>query len=168
MTCVFCELVQKRANALYEDDKVFVMLSPEPFVQGHVIVLPKHHSPILETVPDAVVADMFKAANKVSTVLFESVGAQGTNVLIQNGPPAGQQHNHAMLHVVPRFENDKLQLGWNPKPASDEDLAKAELLIKEQSKSVGVFEKEKPKPVEQEKPKEIKDDWRVKHLRRIP
>ena len=82
--CVFCQLIQKKANLLFENEKVFVMASPEPAVPGHVLVLPREHARIFEAVPDFVVGDMFKVANKVGVAIFESMGAQGTNVLIQN------------------------------------------------------------------------------------
>ncbi len=167
--CLFCDLIAKKANALYEDEKVFAMLSPEPFVAGHVLVMPRVHAPILEAIPDPIVAEVFKVANKFSAILIDSMKAEGTNVLVQNGPPAGQVHNHAMVHVLPRFETDKLQIGWNPKPASDEELGKAEGALKEQTKNVGAFEKEKPKPKEVEAPKDVpKTDWRLKYLRRLP
>lgn len=167
--CVFCSLMQKKANLLFEDEKVFVMLSPEPVVAGHMIVLPKVHSPILETVPDFIVAELFKTANKAGIAVFEGLGAHGTNVIVQNGPSAGQKHNHVMVHVLPRFENDNLQIGWNPKPASEEELSGLENSIKDETKNVGLFEKEKPKPVEVERPKEMqKEDYRLKSLTRIP
>jgi len=165
--CVFCDIIKKKANVLYEDEKVFVMLAPDPATAGHVLVLPKEHAAILEQVPDLVVAELFKVANKVGVAIFEAFGAQGTNVLVQNGPAAGQKQNHVLLHVLARFENDGLQLTWTPKQASDDELAQAELLIKGETKSVGIFEKEKPKPIEEEKPKELKkEDYRLR--RRVP
>ena len=167
--CVFCQLISKKANVLFEDEKVFAMVSPEPVAPGHVLVLPKEHAPIIEAVPDFIVGDMFKIANKIGVAVFEALGAQGTNLLIQNGPPAGQKHNHAMLQVIPRFENDNLQVGWQPKPSDEGELSDLESKIKDETKNVGLFEREKPKPVEVEKPKEIKkEDYRFKHLRRIP
>jgi len=167
--CNFCALMQKKANLLFENDKLFAMISPEPVAPGHVIVLPKAHAPIFEAVPDFVVGDMFKVANKVGVAVFESLGAQGTNVLVQNGPTSGQRHNHAMVHVIPRFENDNLDVGWNPKPADEGELSDLEKSIKDETKNVGLFEKEKPKPIEMERPKEMpKEDYRTKFLRRIP
>lgn len=167
--CVFCQLIQKKVNALFEDDKILAMISPEPAVAGHVLVLPKAHAPILEAVPDFVVGDMFKVANKIGIAVFEALGAHGTNLLVQNGPPSGQRHNHAMLHVIPRFENDNLPIGWAPKPAPEEELSSLESKIKDETRNVGLFEHEKPKPIEVERPKEVaKEDYRMKQLRRIP
>jgi len=167
--CVFCQLVQKRVNALFEDEKLFVMASPEPVAPGHVVILPKVHASIFEAVPDFVVGDMFKVANKVGAVVFEGLGAHGTNLLIQNGPAAGQKDNHTMLHVIPRFENDNLPVGWTPKPAPEEELSDLESKIKDETKNVGLFEKEQPKPIELDKPIEVaKEDYRLRNMRRIP
>ncbi len=166
--CMFCDLMQKKSNLLFESDKVFAMLSPDPSTAGQVSVLPKVHAPILEAVPDFVVAEMFKVANKVGIAVFEGLGAQGTNLLVQNGPTAGQKHNHVILNVIPRFENDHFPIGWNPKPAPEEELSSLEGKIKDETKNVGLFEKEKARPVEIEGPQEVKEDYRIKALRRIP
>jgi len=169
MTCTFCQLIQQKANMLYETEKVFAMLSPEPAALGHVVVMPKEHAPILEKVPDFVVSDMFKIANKIGVAVFEGIGAHGTNILVQNGPTAGQKHNHTMIHVVPRSENDNLPLGWTPKAAGDDELASVESSLKEATASVGTFEHEKPKPLELPKEEIVKEeDPRLKALRRIP
>ncbi len=167
--CVFCELIKRKANVLFENEKICLMLSPEPATPGHLIILPKKHFPILEQVPDYVIKEMFVNANKASTALFETLGAQGTNILIQNGEPAGQKHSHAMLNIIPRFENDNLNLSWTPKQANDEEMKTLELQLKGKTGAVGGFQKEKQKPIEIEGAKEIpKEDWRVKELRRIP
>jgi len=169
VTCTFCELMKQKANLLFEDDDVYVMTSPEPMVAGQVSILPKKHAPILEAIPDDVLGKLFNAANKVSVGVFEALNCQGTNMIVKNGPAAGQKHNHAMIHVVPRFENDALQIGWDPKKASDEELADVESKLKSssapQSKSA---EGEKTHP-ESDAPQEIEEeDLRVKQLRRIP
>jgi histidine triad (HIT) family protein len=167
--CLFCQLIQKKVNLMFENDKVFAMLSPEPVAPGHIIVLPKEHAPVIWSVPDFIVADMFKVANKIGVAAFEALGAQGTNMLVQIGPPAGQRDSHTLLNVIPRFENDNLQIGWQPKPSDEGELSKLEGLIKDETKNVGLFEREKPKPIEMEKPKEMpKEDYRIRQLRRIP
>jgi len=166
--CVFCGLIEEKANKLFENEDVFAMLSPEPALPGHVIVLPKKHAPILEAVPDFVVESMFKVANKIGVAVFEGLGAQGTNVMVENGTAAGQRHNHTMVHVVPRFEKDNLALGWEPKQASEGDLAKMEGTLKGETKNVGVFEEAETKPVEVDAPEEVQEDYRTKHLRRVP
>ena len=167
--CLICELIKQRKGVLFESEQVVALLAPEPGAKGQVIVAPKKHTPIIESVPDFVVAEMFQVANKVGIAVFEALGAQGTNVLVQNGPSAGQKYPHTVISMIPRFENDRLQIGWTPKSAVEEELEKLQNAISQETKNVGIFEKKKEKPIEVEGPKEVeKDDYRSKHLRRIP
>lgn len=168
--CEICGRIKNKSNLLFENEKVVVMLADRPATPGHMFVLSKEHAPIIEKVPDPVVQEMFVVANKVGISVFESLGAHGTNVLIQNGPAAGQKQNHAVLHVVPRFEKDNLQLSWQPgEQASEESLSSIESLIKAQTGTVGVIEKEKAKPIEETAAEEIpEEDYRAKQLKRIP
>ena len=46
--CIFCKLSNGDipTNALYEDDVVKVIFDLNPASKGHVLILPKNHSPI--------------------------------------------------------------------------------------------------------------------------
>jgi len=171
MSCEICEQIKSRKGLLYEDSDIVALLAPKPTSVGHVYVVPKKHTPILEQIPDHVIGNMFAKANKISMASFESLGVQGTNLLIQNGLPAGQHHSHCILHVIPRKEGDGLNLMWQPKQLTEEEMSTAEIQIKENTSQVGVFEKKTEKPIEIEKPQEIEDedeDYRTKHLERLP
>ncbi|MBW2969246.1 HIT family protein [Candidatus Woesearchaeota archaeon] len=173
MTCEICEQIKSRRGLLYEDENIAAILAEKPATVGHVYIVSKKHHSILEQVPDKIIGQMFAKANKISMACFESLGVQGTNMLIQNGIPAGQHHNHCVLHVIPRKEGDGLNLSWEPKKITEDEMSTAEIKIKEQTGQVGIFEKEPEKPVKIEKPKEIKtkekeEDYRIKQIERIP
>jgi histidine triad (HIT) family protein len=155
---------------LYEDDKVVAFLNPRPAAAGHIILFPKEHLPILENVKDYDVAHMFTVANKLSTAAFESLNAQGTNIIIQNGTAAGQKVPHVAMHIIPRRENDNLDFKWKPKQMDEEKKSTVEQQLKDETSSIGEFEKKKEKPLEVDKPKEVQkgDNYLVKQLRRIP
>ena len=155
---------------MYSDDKVVALLAPAPAAGGHMMVVPREHFPIVEQVPDFVVGEMFCKANKLSVGIFEALGAQGTNLLLQNGVAAGQRHGHVALHVIPRKEGDGLNLAWPPKQLSEEEMSTLELKIKDAAKNVGAFEQEKPKPAEAKKPEEVSEaeEYLVNQMRRIP
>ncbi|PIN74484.1 HIT family protein [Candidatus Woesearchaeota archaeon CG10_big_fil_rev_8_21_14_0_10_37_12] len=159
--CQFCNFIEQKTNVLFSDESVVVMLSPQPVAGGHLLVLPKKHAPIIEVVPDDVVGRLFSAANKAGVAVFEALGAQGTNILVQNGPSAGQVYNHVLLHVIPRFEGDSVELLWTPKQASEDELSQiAEKLTQKETVNV-----EKKKDASDDV---SEDDLRVKHLLRIP
>jgi histidine triad (HIT) family protein len=158
MTCPICEKIKKKTNLLFEDDSFFTMLSDEPWSVGHILVIPKKHFSILEQIPEELVGKMFELANKASMCVFEGLGAQGTNILVQNGIPAGQKANHVMIHIIPRFENDGIELSWTPKQASDEELNEIEAKFKQETAA--------PSPTS--KPTEEKPVEDYRNIRRIP
>lgn len=171
MTCEVCGWVREKKNAIFEDDKMMALVAPKPAVPGHVLLVPKTHSTILEQVPDFVIGPMFVQANKLSTKAFELIGAEGTNILINNGTAAGQALNHFVMHVIPRKQGDGLRLQWQPKQLSDEEMSRLEQQILEETKRVGEFEKEPPKPVKEKKPEAIEDEeenYLLKQLERLP
>jgi histidine triad (HIT) family protein len=163
MACRTCETLKSTRNKVYEDELVFAYLQYSPAAIGHMVVAPKAHAPIIEAVPDETLKRLFHVANKLSAASFEALGAMGTNILINNGLAAGQEENHVLVHVIPRRENDNLNLSWQPKQMSDEELSTAELQISEAEKQPTP---QKPvildtKPVEA-------DDYLIRSLRRIP
>lgn len=152
MTCEVCGWIENKRNLLFETANCAVMLAPEPMVAGHMVVVPKGHAPIIESVSDEVLGEMFVLANKASMCVFEGLQAGGTNVLVQNGVPAGQNVSHTMVHVIPRGEDDGLSLTWQPTQADAGMLENIERLFKEQPKEAG----------------RSKSDYIHKSLRRIP
>ncbi|MEM4246800.1 MAG: HIT family protein [Candidatus Woesearchaeota archaeon] len=172
MACAICDLLKEKKGMLFEDEQIAILLAPKPAVPGHIILAPKTHAAILEQVPDFMIGKMFDKANKVSIAVFEALGAEGTNIIVNNGIAAGQSVNHFLINVIPRRENDNLNILWQPKQLSEEEMSTIELQLKEESKGIGVFEKEKEKPKEEKKPEEIKEEeeenYLLKQLERLP
>lgn len=170
--CEICDLIKSKKGKLYEDEKVYAFLAIKPCATGHVILTSKDHYPILEQIPDFVVAELFAIANKISTACFETIGVQGTNILMQNGVAAGQKHNHAIIHIIPRVEGDKVNLQWQPRQMGEEEMSTIELKVKQEAEKVGVFEKEKEKPIEMQGPEAMEageeEDYMLKQLERLP
>ena len=181
--CPMCQVIEdKNVGKLYEDDRVIALINRLPASQGHILLMPKEHYPIIEQVPDTLIAHIFTIANQLSTVLFETLGIQGTNILVNNGIEAGQDMPHFVVHVIGRVEGDGLNFTWQPKQISEEEMSSVELMIKEEAKSLGNFQtKEKPKPIDLDKDskaeaiKHKKDEhgheeenYLIKHLKRMP
>ncbi len=171
--CAFCQKIMSReTEKLYEDDKVVAVMDERPAAPGHVLVIPKEHYPILEQVPDYIVSHTFMIANKISVALFESMSMQGTNIIVNNGIAAGQESAHFMIHVIARKENDGLDFQWKPRQLEEEEMSTIELQLKEQTKSIGDFQREKDTPIEiEDKKKKIATDeenYLYKRFRKIP
>lgn len=170
--CEICEIIKSKKGKLYEDSKVFAFLALKPAAAGHIIITSKEHHPILEQIPDLTAGELFAKANRISMAAFEAIGAEGTNLMMQNGIAAGQKHNHAILHIIPRRENDSLNLLWKPKQLSEEEMSTIELKVKKETEGIGAFEKEKEKPIEIKDPEKIEagpeEDYLLKQLERLP
>lgn len=170
--CKICNLIKSNElKQIYADAKMVAVLCPEPVSKGHVWVMPKKHSPIMEQIADFDIADLFSLANKISVSLFEVLQAQGTNIFVQNGVEAGQKFNHFMINIIPRQPDDVINLELQPRQLTEEEMSTVELKIKEQTKQIGEFKEEKPDPLNldkqiEEEPEE--DNFFSNHLRRIP
>ncbi len=173
-TCLVCQIVENKipSKKIYEDDLVMAVLDVNGAVPGHSFVIPKNHYQIIEQVPDKEIGRLFQVSNKISSAIFESLGAQGTNVFVANGIPAGQTIAHFTINVIPRKENDGINLQWQPKQLSEEEMSTVELKLKEQTKNIGHFEKEEKKTKVQA-PKHValseeEEKYFNKQMRRLP
>lgn len=112
MTCIFCGIVQGRIPCaqVYETDTVLAFLDIAPVHPGHVLVIPKAHHPTIADLPTALGTDLFLAMQRVSGAILRAVNAAGLNVMMNNHRAAGQLVDHAHFHLIPRHENDGLQL----------------------------------------------------------
>lgn len=170
--CKICQtLNQGSLKKIYEDKQIVAALCPSPVSSGHIWVISKTHYPILEKIPDFLVADLFFVANKISVSVFEALGVQGTNIFVQNGIEAGQKYSHFIINIIPRMPNDNIALEWQPKQLTEEEMSTVELKIKDQTANVGKVEKKEDRPInldKREKKQADQTDFLVKSLRRIP
>ena len=67
-------------------------------------------------------------AKKIITKLTDILECDGYNVLQNNGPAAGQTVFHFHMHLVPRYKNDNVKIGW--KLGKLTDNVKEEILNK--------------------------------------
>ena len=113
--CIFCKLANGvfETNTLYEDDQFRVIFDASPATKGHVLVIPKEHYANVFEIPEDLIADAYKVAKKVATVLKEVTGCDGINILQNNGEVAGQTVFHLHIHIIPRYEKGEM-VQWNP------------------------------------------------------
>lgn len=172
--CKICWLMNsKQLPVLFEDEEVEVVLADKPSAGGHVIVLPKEHYPIIEQVPDPLLARLGILANKISIAVFEVLGAQGTNILINNGVSGGQQHAHFMINIIPRREGDGLDFSWKPLKIDEDKMSDIQSKVK--SHLIVPEQEPEPKASLEETEDELttisddeEENYLLKHLRRVP
>jgi histidine triad (HIT) family protein len=182
MKCEYCDMLERKdaQEIIYEDAEVVVAIKDFCAIPGQITVFPKQHFTILEMVPDDILQKCFILANKVSVAIFESMGVQGTNLLVANGLGAGQKVPHFAVEVIPRREGDGLNLQWPAKELSEDDKETAFLLLKEEADKLVDIGKKKEKKEEPKKELsaeklsdkddkgEKKENYLLKSLRKIP
>ena len=149
--CPFCSIVEGKlqSKTIYEDDKLLAVLDIRPATAGHVLVLPKKHYSVLGQMNETETGQLFAVVNKIASLLFEILHAEGTNILVASGPAAGQTVDHVIVHVIPRFKDDGLQLAWEGKDVGEEKLNKILEQLKGQVKGEEKVVKE-VEPVKEE------------------
>ena len=123
--CIFCKIVDGKipAEKVYEDDKVISFLDIMPANKGHCLIVPKEHVSNLSEMDDEHLVSTFKAAKKVASALSLSFGNASFNLVMNNGKEAGQLVNHAHIHVIPRFNKDRLRIKWSHLKYDDNEIS---------------------------------------------
>lgn len=168
--CLFCYMVEGRmpVKKVYEDENCLAILDIRPATKGHTLVIPKKHYELLVLMEEKDAQRLFAKANQIAATLLETLNAQGINMLVADGPAAGQKAPHGIIHLIPRFENDGVTLSWKPGETSEEELSKTqEMLLK---KTVFLKKKEEIHVIKEEPKIEKWEDVErfMKKLRRIP
>lgn len=131
--CIFCKIAAGEipSATVYEDDDFRAILDLGPAAKGHTLVIPKSHSDNLLSVEPDTAAKALKVISKTANAIKEALGCDGINVVQNNGEVAGQTVMHLHFHIIPRYKNDSVNIGWQPMKPSNEELAATADLIKE-------------------------------------
>jgi len=138
--CVFCRIVAGEipSKKVYEDDNFLAFLDINPANIGHVLVVTKDHFSVLPQLPNELAAKYFVLVKELSARIYDALGAQGINILQNNGPAAGQEVPHIHIHIIPRFEEDGVRFTWEPKKAEESEVDAVLNKIKAKAKDIDI------------------------------
>jgi len=140
--CVFCQLIDGKIESkkAYEDEKCTGIFDINPASPGHVLLLPKDHFMVGPQVPEKIMHHMGRVAKRISHCMLTQLKCKGTSIFIANGGPAGQQSQHFMIHIIPRYDEQDVPSLSIPKHSFDqEQLAQvAEHLRQYNEKKFGI------------------------------
>jgi histidine triad (HIT) family protein len=123
--CVFCRIAagELPAHVVYEDDRVMAIMDQGHVNPGHTLVLAKGHAETMMDLDEDTAAQAFRIANRVSKVIEQTYAPDGQMILQANRPAGFQTVGHFHLHVLPRYEDDGVELTWPAKNPPQEELA---------------------------------------------
>src|SRR4051812_38670427 len=111
------------AEVVQEDEHTLAFMDINPWTRGHALVIPRNHSKNLLEIADEDLAHTASAAKRLAARITERLDADGVNLLNACGPAAWQTVFHFHIHVIPRYEDDPLQLPTRPQEADKDELA---------------------------------------------
>lgn len=108
---------------IFRDELWFALLDIRPVAAGHSLLIPVHEGQHLADLPPATLAALGDRLARLTAAVKAASGAPAVNVVVNDGPAAGQEVPHAHLHVWPRFPDDGKRLAWPATPYADGVLA---------------------------------------------
>ena len=122
--CIFCKIAKKEVEAkiVFEDDICIAILDINPATNGHLLLMPKEHYMMMPMVPDEVIGHLSVISKYLSDLLKETFSPNDVTVFIANGAAAGQQSQHFMMHVIPRYDDDGLDFDLSGEKLSEDEL----------------------------------------------
>ena len=123
--CIFCKIANGEipSATIHEDEDFRVILDVAPASKGHILILPKAHFANLYEMPEEQVKEAFGLAKRVATRMKKSLACDGLNILQNNEVAAGQTVFHFHIHLIPRYEDDNVQIKWSAGSLTQEDQA---------------------------------------------
>jgi histidine triad (HIT) family protein len=130
--CIFCRIAQKQvpANLVYEDEKALAFLDIRPLNEGHTLVIPKAHYETIFDIPQELITYLHGITKQIAIAVKKATKADGISIIQQNGKAASQEVFHLHIHVIPRYEGQKLPRFSDVKEADREKLSQTAEKIK--------------------------------------
>jgi len=100
MSCVFCDIIRRKApaNIFYEDDSVIVFHDRFPKAPTHLLICPKEHYADLVSAPAEIMPKLFETVKLVAEMV--GAGDEGFRLVVNNGANAGQIVFHLHFHFM--------------------------------------------------------------------
>jgi len=115
--CVFCRIIGRElpAKVVSSSPAAVAFLDVAPLAPGHLLVVPREHARHLHELPAAGLSGLAAELPKLAAALLQVTGADGYNLLQNNGAAAGQVVEHVHFHMIPRRPGDGLGFRWPAK-----------------------------------------------------
>jgi histidine triad (HIT) family protein len=122
--CIFCKIAagELPARKVDEDEHTIAFMDIAPWTRGHALVIPREHTRNLYTAPPEILEQVSVASQRLARRMRDRLGCDGINTLNSSEPAAWQTVFHYHVHVIPRYQDDPLQLPGKPQDPSDEEL----------------------------------------------
>jgi histidine triad (HIT) family protein len=132
MPSVFSKIVTGDipSTPVYEDEHTLAFMDINPAAQGHTLVICKEEYPGLLDVPPDLLAAVAQTTQRVARAIVAALKPDGFNIVQNNGAAAGQIVFHYHVHIVPRWNGDKVSPFSRGGDSNPEELQRVADVIK--------------------------------------
>jgi histidine triad (HIT) family protein len=109
LSCILCAILAGggEASFVHRDPLASVFMDIRPVTPGHLLVVPTAHLATLQDLDVETADHLFRVGIRLANALRRSdLRSEGIDLLLSEGPAAGQEVDHVHLHVIPRFQGD--------------------------------------------------------------
>lgn len=128
---IFTKIINREipANIVYEDNYVIAILDIMPVTKGHTLVIPKKEFKDIFEIDLEYMNHISNAILKISKALKKAYNLKGLNIINNNGEISGQSVSHIHFHLIPRYNQNDIEILKNYKFIPDFEHDK-QLIIK--------------------------------------
>ena len=126
--CVFCGIAAgtEPARVVADTAETLTFLPVRPVHPGHVLVMPRRHVADIWELDEETAAAVGAAVLRAAHAVRAAHRPEGLNVIQSSGAVATQSVFHLHVHVVPRYQGDRMPYLWPAKTEETEETEKTE------------------------------------------
>jgi histidine triad (HIT) family protein len=131
--CAFCRIArgEEPARIVWSSPDAVAFLPLNPATRGHTLVIPRQHVPDLWSADERLSARLMATAVKLGRAIDEALHPEGMNLITSAGAAASQTVFHLHLHLVPRWQGDRIGDIWpRSDPWSEAELDEVAAMIR--------------------------------------
>ena len=124
--CLFCKFVKKEIETAicFENENImaFMDINPAGKLSGHTLVIPKKHFTNITDCDDETLCELIKIIKMLVVAVKKVSGADGVNIVRNEGKAAGEFIFHLHFHIIPRKHGDGIRFDTNRRNAAPLEL----------------------------------------------
>ena len=131
--CIFCKIASKKMEGkiVFEDNLCIAIMDIAPASVGHLLLMPKEHYMMMPLVPDEVLGHLSVISKYLGDLIMQTLTPKDITMYTANGYAAGQNSQHFMMHIIPRYEDDGLTFDIGKAQHNPDEMVALAAKIKE-------------------------------------
>lgn len=121
MPSLFSKIIagQIQGEFVFRSERWVAFLDIRPTNPGHTLLVPVAEAQYLADLPAETLAELGLYLPRLVRAVKHGTGCPAVNVVLNDGPEAGQEVPHVHFHIVPRNVDDGAGYRFRPHPNSD-------------------------------------------------